>query len=300
MEKRTAIWLGVGLGLTLLAGLAWVVVQRTRIGSERTRRPTPITAATEAARQVVSPTSLPSADNLATTPSSTSPTASVLSSQSSEAFQKQVSYPSGSRTLTGTLCQPSGAGPFPAVTYHHGGKEGVIGGAPEETCAALAAAGYVGFTPIRRADLDFQGNLADVNAGIDYLKTLGYVDTERLGAIGFSRGGLLTYLAAAERSDLKAVVLLAPAPPQDGDYASRAATLKVPVRLLVAQNDLPSKLNGGENLVQVAKQYEEALQTAGQNVNLTIEPPYQDTGHLLFFTVGDYWPAVVQFLEREL
>src|SRR3989338_889745 len=70
--------------------------------------------------------------------------------------------------LKGFLCKPAGNGPFPVVTYHHGGKEGAIGGAPEETCGALADAGFVGFAPIRRDDLSFEDNLSDVRAAIEY------------------------------------------------------------------------------------------------------------------------------------
>jgi dienelactone hydrolase len=206
--------------------------------------------------------------------------------------------------LTGTLCKPAGVGPrFPAVLYNHGGKEGDIGGAPEETCQALAEAGFVGFAPIRRTDLDFQGNLSDVEAGIEYLKALSYVDANHLGLIGFSRGGLLSLRAAMNRTDLAVVVVLAPAPPQGTiDENEIAAEISGPVLIQVAQNDLPSKLNGGENLLEQAQDYEGALRSAGKAVELQVLPPYQSSndGHLVFFAIGEYWEGVVDFLRAEL
>ena len=55
--------------------------------------------------------------------------------------------------LKGYLCRPEGNGPFPAAIFNHGGLGDIIGGAPEGTCEALAEAGFVGFSPIRRAYL---------------------------------------------------------------------------------------------------------------------------------------------------
>lgn len=305
LEWKYWIIIGIVVGFVFLFGLGWYF-----LGSRSARDLRREGQRRQPSYQASNPHRTASTTPVSSTVPSASSTSSVVSSSFPasdgqlviEGFQRQVTYQSGSLTLKGTLCKPTGAGPFAGVTYHHGGKEGVIGGAPEETCAALAAAGFVGFAPIRREALDFQGNLADLQAGLDYIKSLSYVDPNQLGVIGFSRGGLLTYLAAFDRSDLAAVVLLAPAPPQDGDYASRAGSIMVPVRILVAENDLPSKLNGGENLVEVAEQYQQALQAAGKPVELQIQPAYQgrNDGHLLFFELGDYWDGVVAFLRSEL
>lgn len=203
--------------------------------------------------------------------------------------------------LTGYLCKPAGAGPFPVVTYHHGGKEGAIGGAPEETCAALAKAGYVGFAPIRREDLSFDLNLTDVQAGIEYALRLPYVDPSRHGILGFSRGGILSFMAATARTDLDAIVIMASAPPRDeASVGESTKKITAPVLVQVAENDLPSKLNGGQNLVEQAKKMNEALVAAGKDVTLTIYPPYKDIGHLMFFEIGAYWNDVISFLNKHL
>ena len=63
---------------------------------------------------------------------------------------KTITLESGAYKLTGTLCLPKGVGPFAAVVYHHGGMGDRVGGAPKATCNALAEAGFVGLSLIRR------------------------------------------------------------------------------------------------------------------------------------------------------
>jgi hypothetical protein len=41
---------------------------------------------------------------------------------------REVVYTTKPETLKGYLCRPSGAGPFPAVLYNHGGLGDIIGG----------------------------------------------------------------------------------------------------------------------------------------------------------------------------
>ena len=103
--------------------------------------------------------------------------------------QKAI-YSEGDFTLSGSLCKPQGRGPFPAVVFNHGGAGPIIGGAPEETCVALGKAGFVGFSPIRRLDRPLFGHLDAVNDAVDYVKNLPYVQSSRIGVMGFSRGGV--------------------------------------------------------------------------------------------------------------
>ena len=110
------------------------------------------------------------------------------------ASSEKVIYSAGESTLSGSLCKPDGTGPFPVVVYNHGGAGPIIGGAPEETCTALAEAGFVGFSPIRRLTRSLYGHLDDVNNAVDYVKSLPYVQHSRIGLIGFSRGAMLFFL----------------------------------------------------------------------------------------------------------
>ncbi len=49
--------------------------------------------------------------------------------------------------------------------------------------------------------------VAEMRAGVDYLKTLAEVDENRVGVIGYCLGGTLSYLAAAKMPDLAACVV---------------------------------------------------------------------------------------------
>ncbi|MBI1953879.1 MAG: dienelactone hydrolase family protein [Candidatus Omnitrophica bacterium] len=199
--------------------------------------------------------------------------------------------------LTGTLAIPQGEGPFPAVIYNHGGFGGFIAGPPRETAQALAQAGYVGLSPIRRDDVAMEGNLEDVLAAVDYVKGLEKVDPHRIALLGFSRGGLLVLMAAAERTDLTAIVLMAPAPGRGhlGPVLDRLNRVHVPVLLMVASNDEKQADHVG-----IAKEIHQRLKAEGKNSKLIVYPPYGSDGHRLFFEVGAYWKDLLAFLQTYL
>lgn len=199
--------------------------------------------------------------------------------------------------MPATLCVPDLPGPLPAVVYNHGGLGDKIGGAPAETCAALAQAGYVGFSPIRRQTVQMEGHLDDVMAAIDYVLALEYVDGSRLGVMGFSRGGFLTFTAATRRPDFAAVVIMAPAPAR-GPYAgslSQGSNITAPVLFLVAENDTVQA-----DHIASTQSYYDAIASGGNQPELIVYPPYGNDGHNMFFEIGAYWADVVRFLDANL
>jgi dipeptidyl aminopeptidase/acylaminoacyl peptidase len=211
----------------------------------------------------------------------------------------QAVYRTGEYTLQGKLCKPEGPGPFPAVIYNHGGLGTIIGGAPEPSCTLLAEAGFVGFSPIRRQTRPLFGHLDDVMAAVDYVKNLAYVDPGRLGIMGFSRGAILTYLAATERRDFKAVIIMGAAVHRALNL-SKADAVSAPVLLLVAENDTGSHRTLDRNTHAGTLRLNRALKDAGKDVRLIVYPPYGDDGHMLFFTIEDYWDDVIAFLKRHV
>ena len=202
----------------------------------------------------------------------------------------------------GYLCRPSGEGQFPAVLYNHGGVGNIIGGAPKETCEALAAAGFVGFAPMRRQTRSMAGHPDDVQAGLDYLLGLDYVDRGRVAMMGFSSGGALTFMAAARAAPIKAAVIMASAnpPPQSGFTLGDAVNIRVPVLLLVAENDTGSRKTMGQNILEHMRRMSAALAEAGNTPKLIVYPPYRGDGHEMFFEIGAYWTDVVEFLKKHL
>ncbi len=215
---------------------------------------------------------------------------------------REVIYTTTSEILKGFLCAPSGSGPFPAVVYNHGGLGSVIGGAPTETCVALAAAGFVGFAPIRRQTRSMVGHPDDVQAGLDYLLGLGYVDRNRVAMVGFSRGGALTFMAAARGAPIRAAVIMASAmsPRRSGFTLGDAVKIRVPVLLLVAGNDTGSRKTMGRNTVEGMRRVFAVLTEAGNTSKLIVYPPYRGDGHEMFFEIGAYWKDVVEFLKEHL
>lgn len=212
---------------------------------------------------------------------------------------QNVIYSKGNYNLSGKLCKPEGRGPFPAIVYNHGGAGQIIGGAPEETCLALAEAGFIGFAPIRRPTRPLFGHLDDVNDAVDYLKNLPIVQSSRIGIIGFSRGALLTYQAAIQRQDINALVIMASAVHPSMNL-SHAAKITAPVLVLVSENDTGSRRTHGKNTLKATKVLFRALKEAKKNSKLIIYPPYSNDGHTLFFSVGSYWTDVIAFLRAHL
>jgi dienelactone hydrolase len=210
-----------------------------------------------------------------------------------------VTYATGEYVLRGRLCKPEGAGPFPAVVYNHGGLEDKIGGAPDKTCTALARVGFVGFSPIRRPTRPIAGHPQDVATAIDYVARLPYVDGARLGLIGFSRGATLSYMVAARRKGLKAVVIMATAGAESSMNIDPSG-ITAPLLVLVAKNDTGSKRTFGNNTVASSDDLVAKLKQAGRDVTYIVYPPHRPDGHLMFFEIGAYWTDVVEFLKKHL
>lgn len=225
------------------------------------------------------------------------PTESVT--QASGVTVEEITYSKVERPLKGTLCTPAGKGPFSAVIYNHGGVGSQIGGAPRETCEALAAAGLVGFSPIRRQTESLDGHLADIFAATDYVKGLPIVNKYNIAMIGFSRGAVLTFMALAKRKDLQAGIAMAPAVGVLDEVFKQVPQISAPVLVLVAANDIEQRGGRIRNHVRAAREVVSALKKSGKNATLIVYPPYKENGHRLFFEIGPYWKDVVEFLERQ-
>ena len=117
------------------------------------------------------------------------------------------------------LRKPPGNGPFPAVLIIHPGMttftqeeltEYMLRAAPP---SRFLAAGYVVvLTTYRSRDLDPQSKVSanDVSATLDYVRKLGFIDSNSVGLIGCSGGGDLA-LDVATATDVAAIVAEEPA-----------------------------------------------------------------------------------------
>ena len=204
--------------------------------------------------------------------------------------------------LKGYLCKPDGKGPFPAVIYNHGGLGKAIGGDPKGICEVLAREGFVGFSPLRRQTTPLKGHPQDVMSALEFIKNKDFVDSNKIGMMGFSRGALLTYMVSTRISDLKATVIMAPAPAKNtlNQFLSKASQVSNSTLILVSENDTAEFSQEGEDHVRLSKMLYEALKKEKKDVNFIIYPAFQNNGHELFYKVRDYFLDVTEFFNTKL
>lgn len=137
----------------------------------------------------------------------------ALQVRAAEITEEKLSLKTGDGlTLSAMLARPVGGGPFPAVMINHGS-----GGMSEEWriwTRKLAEKGYVGLAMTFRGFPGSDGTetygkkeVEDILLALAYLKGLPFVDKERLGMFGFSKGGFNALLASTRTRELKAVVV---------------------------------------------------------------------------------------------
>ena len=143
-----------------------------------------------------------------------------------EAYTRnEVTYPSGSVTVSGVLLRPRGKGPFPAVVLNHGYIEPSIyvnGQGLMREQDYLARAGFVvlhtdyrghaGSDPASDRSREARlGYTRDTINAVQAVKKERYVDPERVAMLGRSMGGGVTYNAIVAKPGLvKAAVVFAP------------------------------------------------------------------------------------------
>jgi dipeptidyl aminopeptidase/acylaminoacyl peptidase len=130
----------------------------------------------------------------------------------------KIAYASGGLRVAGMLARPRGPGPHPSVIWNRGGHgaSGVISARQAATqLAPIADRGYVVVASQYRGNAGGEGTdefggaeLADVLNLVPLLDAMPDADPERIGMWGWSRGGLMTYLAMARTERLRAAVAL--------------------------------------------------------------------------------------------
>jgi dienelactone hydrolase len=189
------------------------------------------------------------------------------------------------------ICRPAGKGTFPAVLYSHGGLGTAIGGDLEGTCMALAEAGYLARAEKRDTTISLAGHLNEVLNSLDELLAHEDANTDKIGIMGFSRGGLLTLQAGITKNDrVHAILLLSPAPgAYDADSLTtlhttleQASEINAPVLVLVPENDLYQA-----NHVQLGYDVRDSLTVAEKDVSFILYPAYDADGDgITFYDFG--------------
>lgn len=204
------------------------------------------------------------------------------------AITKQpVYFKSKGLTLVGYLFKPEGEGPFPALIWNHGSEKAPGRGPQFDTVGSIfVKAGYVVFAPVRRGHEGSEGSyisdevlrvrstkgaeeanrfvvekletdqLDDQLAGLEYLKSLSFVDKSRIVVAGCSYGGIQTLLGAERGAGYRAAISISPAALSwAGNPLLRERLLKavrginIPVMLIQPPKDAslePSRVLGEE------------------------------------------------------
>jgi Xaa-Pro aminopeptidase/dienelactone hydrolase len=247
-------------------------------------------------------------------------------------YGEVVTFESGSLTLHGVIWKPEGTGPFPAMVYNHGSEAWPTD--LRELGPMYSRHGYVLFAPMRRgqgrsvgaapymnsqlvAERKAQGDRAwgrlmvrlheteqldDQLAGIAYVKSLPYVDPNRIAVSGVSFGGIQTVLAAERAGGIRAAVDFAGAAmtwddsPEIRDRLLAAVrNARVPIYFIQAENDY----NIGPSRTLAAE-----MDRLGKPNRMTIYPPFGVTrqdGHTLGLRGGAIWETdVFGFLDEHM
>lgn len=221
-----------------------------------------------------------------------------------------VTFRSGEEEIDGYLARPKRAGRHPAVLVIAGNRitEEYI----ENTCAALAVAGYVGLAPnlyhtvpdsaktVDEINKALEGHtendyLRDIRAGAVYVLGHEAVRSGGLGILGFCAGGRRALLYADRYPDAKVVLPFHPGKTE----ASEVTHVKAPVQIHsgTADRHVP---------VSDIRELERALKTQGTPVKVYL---YEGADHgFLAYTRPTYkpdaaqlaWKRAVKFLNHHL
>lgn len=211
-------------------------------------------------------------------------------------------YWSDGYRVTGFLGRPRATGVYPAIIYNRGGYQG-HGALEGWEVSLFVEAGYVAVASQYRGNIGSEGrdefggaDVNDVLNLIPLLKQIPYVDPDRIGMMGHSRGGMMTYLVLKQETlaglhNIKAAVTVGGvadlfmlcrdqpdaiwrvgAKPEDDPalYQARSATYwpeLINAPLLLQHGEADSAVS-----VEQSRELAEALQKAGKTFKLITFP----------------------------
>lgn len=126
-----------------------------------------------------------------------------------------ITYKSDSQLIHGIVAAPKKEGKYPVVLFNKGGNKEVGKIAAGKTLytmlslvSKLASEGYVIIGSCYRENDEFGGrDINDVLALTETAKEMDNADASRIGMLGWSRGGMMTYLALKNSDAIKTAVV---------------------------------------------------------------------------------------------
>lgn len=143
-----------------------------------------------------------------------------------ERTASKVSFKSGKETITGILIRPNNNENTPALVFQQGSGNHSFDGYETEAWGphkfyiedVLLEQGYAvlycnkrglgGSTGNWRQN-SLYGRADDAHAAVNYLKTLPFIDSTRIGVSGHSQGGWIAQIVAAQHEDIAFIIALA-------------------------------------------------------------------------------------------
>ena len=128
-----------------------------------------------------------------------------------------ITYLSDGLKINGLMVKPKKKGKYPCVIYNRGGNRNfgslkIAHGAI--TLGQIAKEGYVVIASQYRGNAGSEGkeefggkDVNDITILTEVLKEIEVADTNRIGMYGWSRGGMMTYIALTKTDKIKAVVV---------------------------------------------------------------------------------------------
>ena len=219
----------------------------------------------------------------------------------------EVSYTHEDVEIRSFVTRPPGDGPFPAILTLHG----IYGLNPPDLnlTERLASRGYLALAhgwQSREHDPADRLVMEDIRSGIRYLKESEPVDPDRIGLVGFCRGGTLAMLAAGEIGELSAAVVFY------GQAVYGEKDEKKPVSAIEEVEKIRAPIlvfHGGKDTaypIEDAYRYRDRLQEAGKTHEFRDFP---EAGHAYFFEgAPNYdaqasttsWEMMTAFFDRRL
>ena len=137
-----------------------------------------------------------------------------------------VNFESGDETIEGILIRPNLGNNTPAVVFQQGSGPHAFDGYEKEAWGphkfyiedVLLELGYAVIYCNKRGlgnstgnwrQNSFEGRAKDAYAAVSYLKSLDFIDADRIGVSGHSQGGWIAQIVAAEHDDIAFVLSLA-------------------------------------------------------------------------------------------
>jgi len=239
-----------------------------------------------------------------------------------EAKPELITFTSGDLALKGFVWRPEGSGPFPAIVWNHGSEK--LPGAVASVAPYFVSRGYVFLVPHRRGQGQSAGtyimdqlnaaispeqrsrmlvalnevHFQDQLAALAYLRSLPYVDQNRLVVMGASFGGIQTMLAVERRSGYRVAIdcqTWRGSPDLRARLIAAASKATIPVFFLQAENDYDLTPN---------RALSEEVRRTGQSVEIKTYPTFGSSaqeGHSFCWRGVNTWgPDVLKFIESSM